>query len=161
VGIINKGTYAYPAMFHKLANELAALRSELSKSYYTKDTEAYRGNQEHEISTLGILSELIARHYLDEKNTKYKAAPIVWIKPLPEPDIKIDITTFDIKGMKKDNIFMINHKAHNNPDKKPNWYWFVYPNNDYTATHYIVNSKTVDNWEIKQSTYTKIYFKEL
>ena len=159
--IVNKGTYAYPAMFHKLADELALLRSELSKNYYTADTETYRGDREHEISKRGILAELISRNYLDERNTKYKAAPIVWIKPLPEPDIKIDITTFDVKGMKKDNIFMINHKAHNNPDKKPNWYWFVYPRIDYTATHYIVNSRSVDNWEIKESTYTKVYFKEL
>ena len=159
--IVCKGTYIYPRLLHKLAKELALLRTEMSKSYYKQGSETYRGSRENEISTLGILSELIARHYLDERATKYKAAPIVWTKPMPEPDIKIDITTMDIKGMKKDGIFMINHSAHNNTDKKPHWYWFIHPKDDYTATHYITHSKSVDQWEIKQSTYTKIYYKEL
>ena len=86
--IVCKGTYAYPEMFHSLAEELALLRTEMSKSYYKAGSETYRGNQEHSISTLGILSELIARDYLHKKATKYKAAPIVWTKPIPEPDIK-------------------------------------------------------------------------
>ena len=161
MSIVCKGTYVYPVMFHKLADELAYLRSELSKNHYNEDTETYRGNREHEISKRGILAELIARHYLDENNTKYKSAPIVWTSPVPEPDIKIDITTMDIKGMNKKNIFMINYIAHNSPFKKPDWYWFVYVNQDYTATHYLTKSTNVDSWQVKQSTYTKVYYKEI
>tara|TARA_Y100000401_G_scaffold27934_1_gene20143 strand:- start:1707 stop:2198 length:492 start_codon:yes stop_codon:yes gene_type:complete len=161
VDITCKGTYAYPVMFHKLANELALLRSELSKNYYTKDTETYRGDREHEISKRGILAELIARHYLDERAIKYKAAPIVWTKPVAEPDIKLSETTMDIKGMNKENVFMINYIAHNSPFKKPHWYWFVYVNQDITATHYLTKSTKVDNWQVKESTYTKVYYKDI
>lgn len=160
VDITCKGTFAYPVMFHKLASELALLRSELSKGYYKKGSETYRGDQEHEISKRGILAELIARHHLDERNNKYEAAPLVWTKPIAKPDIKIGITTFDIKGMKDKNVFMINEKAHNNKEKRPHWYWFVYVNLDYTATHYIARSDQVSHWKTKE-VYTKIYYKEL
>ena len=159
VDITCKGTYAYPVMLHKLADELALLRSELSKNYYKENTDKYRGDREHEISKRGILAELIARHYLDERNNKYEAAPLVWTKPIAKPDIKIGITTFDIKGMKDKNVFMINYDAHNNLEKQPHWYWFIYANHDYTATHYISHSNQVSAWNVKK-VYSKIYYKE-
>ena len=162
VDIKKYGTYIYPQSFHKLAEELAKLRSELSKNYYTADTETYRGKREHEISKRGILAELIARHYLDERSTPYKAAPIVWVKPVVEPDIALKSgSTLDIKGMSKNDVFMLNYNAHNNISKRPTYYWFVHVNQDYTATHYTIKSKYVDSWNTKQSTYTKIYYKEI
>ena len=51
---------SYPSMFVDLADELAELRTFHSKHVYKEGTEKYRGDREHKISMLGILSELIA-----------------------------------------------------------------------------------------------------
>ena len=40
----------YPSTFIKLSDELAKVRSMLSADVYNKNTEKYRGKQEHSIS---------------------------------------------------------------------------------------------------------------
>ena len=78
----------YPSTFIKLSDELAKVRSMLSADVYNKNTEKYRGKQEHSISQLGIFAELIARHLMENNNgIKYKAAPLLEERPVVEADI--------------------------------------------------------------------------
>ena len=64
----------------------------LSANVYNKNTEKYRGNQEHTIQQLGIFAELVARHILDNNDgVKYEAAPLIDEKPVVE---KLDDTTY-------------------------------------------------------------------
>ena len=158
-----KGIFEYPPMFHELADELAKLRSKMSKDVYKKGTEKYRGNREHEISARGIMGELIARDYLSYRPIKYKAAALVDFKPLVEPDIVLlDVPhspNIDVKCAKEDaTMFYVNEGAFNNTDKKIDIYWFVKLEKNFQASHYVVYDKEVGSqWELKELTYTKAY----
>ena len=77
----------YPSTFIKLSDELAKVRSMLSADVYNKNTEKYRGKQEHSIQQLGIFAELIARHLMENNvGLKYKAAPLLEERPIVEAD---------------------------------------------------------------------------
>ena len=164
--IIMQGVHPYPAVFNTLAIELGKLRSKLSSNIYKEGTEKYRGNAERDISTKGVLGELIARHYLSEKKIQYTAADLVDVRPVVEPDIITYKTAvgckLDIKTMSRgENRMMINYSAHNNPDKTVAFYWFVRILDDNQASHYLVPYFTVMNWEIQELKYTKAYVCEL
>ena len=78
----------YPSTFIGLSDELAKARSMLSANVYNKNTDKYRGKQEHKIQQLGIFAELVARHILDNnKGVQYKAAPILEASPVVGADI--------------------------------------------------------------------------
>tara|TARA_Y100001963_G_scaffold68502_2_gene95492 strand:- start:31403 stop:31954 length:552 start_codon:yes stop_codon:yes gene_type:complete len=164
--IVHQGVHPYPAMFNTLAIELGKLRSKLSSNVYKEGTEKFRGSQEGNISTKGVLGELIARHYLSEKKVQYTAADLVDVRPVVEPDIityksavgcKLDIKTMG----KGESRMMINYAAHNNPDKTVAFYWFVRLLDDNQASHYLVPYHVVLNWEIQELKYTKAYVNEL
>ena len=55
----------YPSTFIGLSDELAKVRSMLSADVYNANTEKYRGDQEHQIQSLGIFAELVARHLME------------------------------------------------------------------------------------------------
>lgn len=158
-----KGTFPYPPMFEDLADELARLRSKMSKDVYKKGTEKYRGKREHELSKLGILGELIARDYLSLRPIKYRCADLVDFKPIVEPDIILlevaNYNKIDVKCAKEDaRDFYINYSAFNNPEKDVNVYWFVKLERNYEASHYLIKDVEVsNNWEVKDTTYTKVY----
>ena len=150
----------YPKMFHSLAEEMALLRTKLSKDVYHKDSDKFRGTDEHRISTLGILGELIARHSLEEQGLEYKAAPLVDIKPVVEPDIVMPNKTIDVKCVRYSNkIFRINADAHENKSKRPTIYWFIQPDikNLVAGSYYFDAVDIDDEWEKVRSTYTEVY----
>ena len=153
----------YPSTFIGLSDELAKVRSMLSANVYNKNTEKYRGNQEHEIQSLGIFAELVARHILDNNNgVKYKAAPLVEDKPVVEADIIMqgigELNYIDVKGVKsKGNTLRVNFKAHNNTNKKVTHYLFIQPLNALYARFCWYKHEDVSDWDIVMSTYTKCY----
>tara|TARA_R100000008_G_scaffold15887_1_gene7804 strand:+ start:3253 stop:3759 length:507 start_codon:yes stop_codon:yes gene_type:complete len=159
--IIKKERKPYPIVFNRIADELAKLRSKLSASVYKKGTKEYRGKQEHQISKLGIIAELIAQDHLSNKDINFRSAPLVDTEPCPEPDIIMEmdgLTRFDVKGMKSTaDEFRVNYKSHQTATKQVDWYWFVRIFKDSTAEHYIVSNDEVDEWEIKELAYTKAY----
>ena len=78
----------YPSTFIKLSDELAKVRSMLSAKVYNKNTEKYRGKQEHSIQQLGIFAELIERHLMENNNgIRYKAAPLLEERPVVDADL--------------------------------------------------------------------------
>lgn len=162
-----KGIFPYPPMFHELADEIATLRSEMSKDVYKKGTEKYRGDREHEISVKGILGELIARDYLSLRPIKYKATRLVDFKPLVEPDIiLLDVPhspNIDVKCAKEGaTTFYINKGAYENTEKKIDVYWFVKLERNCEASHYVVLDEEVGRkWELKELTYTEAYCKKI
>ena len=88
--MINWKNTSYPSTFIKLSDELAKVRSMLSADVYNKNTEKYRGDQEHKIQSLGIFAELVARHILDSnQGVKYKSAPLIEKSPVVEADIVV------------------------------------------------------------------------
>lgn len=161
--MIFKGIFPYPPMFDVLADELAKLRSDMSKDVYSKGTEKYRGEREHELSKMGILGELIARDYLSLRPIKFRCAPLVDFRPVVEPDIILtDVHSYnkiDVKCAKEGaKDFYINYDAFNNPEKDVNVYWFVKLERHHEASHYLVKDVDVaNNWKVKQTTYTKVY----
>ena len=164
--IVHQGVFSYPPMFKKLARELGQLRSKLSSNVYKQGTEKYRGDRENEISAKGVIGELIARHYLSENKVEYTAANLVDTRPV----VASDVTTYktsvgcklDIKTMSKNETrMMINYSAHNNPDKRVQFYWFIRLLDDNQASHYLVPYIAIKNWEIQQLKYTKAYVCEL
>ena len=95
----------YPSTFIKLSDELAKVRSMLSADVYNKNTEKYRGKQEHLYLKLGIFAELIARHLMENNNgIKYKAALLLEKRPVVEADLIMEgigeINYIDVKGVK-------------------------------------------------------------
>ena len=153
----------YPSTFIKLSDELAKVRSMLSADVYNKNTEKYRGKQEHSISQLGIFAELIARHLMENNNgIKYKAAPLLEERPVVEADLIMqgigEMNYIDVKGVKSEgNALRVNFKAHNNPKKKVTHYLFIQPLNALYARFCWVTHEDVTKWDLVMSTYTKCY----
>tara|TARA_Y100000361_G_scaffold145167_1_gene154038 strand:+ start:3265 stop:3765 length:501 start_codon:yes stop_codon:yes gene_type:complete len=157
-----KGLHKYPKILDSIAEELAILRSELSKNVYNENTDKYRGEQELEISTLGILGELVARDYLLSRDIKHEAARLVDLQPVVGPDIiTYNDSKIDVKGVKEyGDRFYINYDAHRNSNKECDFYWFVKINKQYdypAAKHFIVSSKEVNKWNVEQLRYTKAF----
>ena len=162
--IIKKQRKSYPVVFNRIADELAKLRSKLSASVYKKGTEKYRGEQEHEISKLGILAELIAQDHFSNKKIKFKSAPLVDLEPCPEPDIVAQQdgirplhSRYDVKGLKSTtDELRVNYSSYNNR-MRVEWYWFIRIYKDSTAEHYIVSNEEIKDWSVKELKYTKAY----
>ena len=165
--MINWKNTTYPSTFIGLSDELAKVRSMLSADVYNKNTEKYRGNQEHEIQSLGIFAELVARHILDNnKGVKYKAAPLVEDRPVVEADIIMqgigELNYIDVKGVRSNgNALRVNYKAHNNTKKKVTHYLFVQPLNGLYARFCWFTHKQVSDWTVVMSTYTECYELEI
>lgn len=156
----------YPSSFVDLSDELAHLRTFHSKHVYKKGTEKYRGNQEHKISVLGILSELIARHHFEETDQKFQVAPLITENPVVGADIILngfgEEYLIDVKGTKASSKYLrINFKAHNNPNKKITHYFFIQPLTRKKANYCWVKYDQVKDWNVIESTYTKIYQHEI
>ena len=155
----------YPEMFLNLANEIGETRTMLSRKYYKKGTEKYRGENENKISSLGILGELIARHYLTENNMPFKAAPLIALKPIAEPDIYLltDKNGVDVKSLEYyTKELYVNKDAHNNADKRPDYYWFIKIDKyNCNANFYFVDSDDVNGWNIEPKRYTDVYCKSI
>ena len=154
----------YPEMFITLSDELAEIRSKLSKDVYKEGTDKYRGDDEHRISQLGIISELIARHMLIKSGYDCDFAPILDLTPVVECDIVMsaysDIYRIDVKGVKsKGKTLRINHSAHNNKKKKVTHYLFIQPINTTQARYCWFLHKDIVKWDIVDSTYSKCYTK--
>lgn len=165
--MVFKGVFPYPPMFKELADELAFLRSKMSKDVYKKGTDKYRGEREQEISSRGIIGELIARDYLSLRPVRYSAAKLVDFKPLVEPDIimqtDIGMAKIDVKCSKIEaTSFMINQSAHENEKKQMDFYWFVKLEPNFEASHYLVkDTEVTQDWKIKEMPYTNVYIKEI
>ena len=157
----------YPSTFIKLSDELAKVRSMLSADVYNKNTEKYRGKQEHSISQLGIFAELIARHLMENNNgIKYKAALLLEERPVVEADIIMqgigEMNYIDVKGVRSGgNTLRVNFKAHNNPKKKITHYLFIQPLNALYARFCWFTHEQVSEWTVVMSTYTECYELEI
>ena len=153
----------FPSTFIKLSDELARVRSMLSADVYNKNTDKYRGDQEHRIQSLGIFAELVARHILDNnRGIKYKAAPLIEKNPVVEADIIMqgigELNYIDVKGVKSTgNALRVNYKSHNNPNKKVTHYLFIQPLNAIYARFAWAKHEQVSDWDVVMSTYTKCY----
>ena len=156
----------YPRCFLALADELATLRTFHSKHIYKEGTESHRGEQEHKISMLGILAELIARHHFEEADLNFTSAPLVEANPIVGADITLDGIgeeyLIDVKGVKSQSEFLrVNYKAHNNPRKVITHYFFIQPISKTKANYCWVPYNELNSWEVVESTYTKCYQKKL
>ena len=157
----------YPSTFIKLSDELAKVRSMLSAKVYNKNTEKYRGKQEHSIQQLGIFAELIARHLMENNNgIRYKAAPLLEERPVVDADLIMqgvgELYYIDVKGVKTGgDVLRVNFKAHNNPNKKVTYYLFIQPLNALYARFCWVPYEDVSKWPIVMSTYTECYELEI
>jgi Holliday junction resolvase-like predicted endonuclease len=161
--VINWKNTTYPSSFIGLSDELAKVRSMLSADVYHKNSEKYRGKQEHSIQQLGIFAELIARHIMDNnKGVKYKVAALIDKKPVVEADIIMqgvgEINYIDVKGVRSEgNALRVNFKAHNNPKKKVTHYLFIQPLNGLHARFCWITHEQVSGWDVVLSTYTECY----
>ncbi len=157
----------YPSTFIKLSDELAKVRSMLSADVYSKDSEKYRGKQEHSISQLGIFAELIARHLMENnKGIKYKAAPLLEERPVVDADLIMqgigEFHYIDVKGVRSEgDALRVNFKAHNNPQKKVTHYLFIQPLNALYARFCWFTHEQVSKWDVVMSTYTECYELEI
>jgi len=141
----------------QIALQMAMARSILSEDVYKEETDKYRGERELEISHLGVLAELIAMHGLSIKGIGAKFTNIVDTCPQIEPDITLQNgDTIDVKGL-KGKYLRVNANAHDNKDKRPQFYWFIKPNSNYQAENYLFSSTSIGNWEKVESTYTEVY----
>lgn len=160
-----KGTLEFSDFLLDLSKEMAITRSKLSEKVYNDKTEKYRGEEEFRISKQGVLGELIAREHfkqITKPTTFWKFAPIIDATPLPEPDLIINKFKVDIKCISSDiDLFMINEKSHKNPDKEVDLYWFIRLIGNCNCEHWIIRSKDVDDWDLKQMKYTKAYIKRI
>ena len=155
---------SYPNKFWEIAEHISKARTLLSEDIYAEGTEKFRGSQEKEISINGVMGELIVQWYCEEKhpNKKIKFASLVDLDPQPEPDMVLDDgVTMDIKTVpihkKHCNI---NTKAHDNPDKKVDWYWCVNLLSKCTCIFTLYRHRDIYLWEQK-SGYTEYFSKEL
>lgn len=150
----------FPEYFHELAFDIGKARSHISRKVYKKGTKKYRGKREEQISTLGVLGELIMRHvfYIEKVSNAFN--PIIDLDPIVDWDCMTDKGRYDIKTVRQNDKYLnINKEAHENPVKTRHitHYLFVILKSRTTAQ---IKSFTIDevwDWEIYKSTFSKVY----
>lgn len=154
----------YPNYFENLADDIGSARSLISKNIYSEGSEKYRGSKEDEISSRGVLGELIVRHYFDKTNIEASFSRIVAKKPIVGSDCITVFGGYDIKTVKKGAThLMINKDAHNNEEKRKDidFYLFVILLGNQKANLLKIPCKDVDNWEEHKARYTLVYIKKI
>ena len=148
----------FPSYFAGLAKDICVARSAISKNVYRRGTERYRGKQEFEISYMGVLAELISRHYCYEYGIEAYFAPIVDKKPVVGADVIVNDVRIDVKGVPpKRSKLWVNANSHENSNKKIDVYWFIHLTGETKANNYIVSWEDVNKWHKTYSTYTMVY----
>ena len=152
--------FKYPEYFNDLAYDIGKARSIISSGIYKKGTKKYRGDKEEEISTRGVLGELIVRHYFYIKNIENRFNPIIDESPVVDWDCIVPKCKFDIKTVKQEaSYFLINKEAHNNKNKydKITHYLFVVLNGECSAFIVVFKKEDVWKWEEHKAKYTDVY----
>ena len=153
----------FPEYFNELAFDIGKARSIISGNIYKKGTEKYRGDKEEEISTRGVLGELIVRHTFYKRGIDNRFNPIKDIKPVVDWDCITHNGKYDIKTVREsDKYLRINKNAHENK-KKYNLithYLFVILKGRTEANIFIFPKEDIWNWEIVKSRYTDVYRKK-
>ena len=150
----------FPSYFTGLAKDICVARSAISKNVYRRGTERYRGKQEFEISYMGVLAELISRHYCYEYGIAADFAPIVDKKPVVGADLIVNEVRIDVKGVPpKRTKLWVNANSHENRNKKIDVYWFIHLITNTKANNYVVSWDDVNSWSKVFSTYTMVYQK--
>tara|TARA_Y100001968_G_C19362895_1_gene720790 strand:- start:57 stop:557 length:501 start_codon:yes stop_codon:yes gene_type:complete len=152
--------FKYPDYFKSLAYDIGKARSLISSGIYKKGTKKFRGDKEKNISTLGVLGELIVRHffYIDEIIGSFN--PIVDEFPVVDSDCDVSNFKFDIKTVKENSsYYLINKQAHENKEKynKITHYLFVVLESNCVAHIVVFNKQDVWNWEEHKARYTEVY----
>ena len=154
----------FPNYFNQLAFEIGKARSIISGKIYKKGTEKHRGSKEEEISTRGVLGELIVRHFFDKHKTDSVFNPIIDLKPVVSWDCSTLLGNYDIKTVKMgDNYLRVNRKAHENDAKRSEitHYMFVILKGKTSAEICAYPTTDVDSWKIVKSRYTDIYIRKI
>jgi hypothetical protein len=156
----------YPVYLVELAQDIAKIRSALSKDVYSEGTDKHRGGREHTVSTYGVLGELIAHHVIHAKFERgeiyaYKFAPLVDFSPVFEPDYWYQMSkdsptlSVDVKCTNRD-FWSINKSSHDN--KECDYYMMIKTALDGKALVEFILHSDVNLWEVKSS-YTEYYYR--
>jgi len=156
--MVYKGEIKFPKMFNALATEISILRSKMSEDVYHKGSHRYRGDREEKISWLGIMGELIVRHYFEETRQKYKPTPLVDFKPIPGPDVITSNCRIDVKCADHNGLF-VNDQSYKNNKGDITHYLFIILKDEENAELRLYSYEDVGMWELKDLTYTPAYVK--
>lgn len=156
--VLSRGLYPYPVKLEEVARDGGRRRSESSSGFYSHGVRS-RGSLEPEIQMAGVLAELVAIDFLDNKGKKFVATKVDAGRPVPGPDIIMeDGTRFDVKAVRKGFNLRINRPAHLKHEGRLDWYWFIKILESMElkaeglkephARHWIIRYRDVKGWEI-------------
>lgn len=161
--MLKSGRIEYPKMFVDISKDLALSRWLIDKEVRNSSSEYKRDNKEREleIETKGILGELIARYHLETEGKEYEFAQLIAEKPMKEPDIVMGKAKIDVKASNNTHSLMVNENAHLKGKGKIDYYWFIVLLEDGVADWYLYSYKQVNDWIVKEMTYTNAYVKQI
>jgi hypothetical protein len=112
------------------------------------------------VDELGIKGELIFSHFLHSRGVEHVLDTMLGGRPICDWDIKINEKFLvDVKTMRTDSTdFMINENTHKKKRGKITHYVFVRLTGKGSAEYYFFSTGEVDNWKIKDSRFSKIYY---
>ena len=161
----------YPVKYKEYSEHIGALRTAFSKDIYSPGTGRYRGDDEPDISWLGVMGELITNFYLNQLKEQGKVrliqpAPILAYEPWRDADVTYYHTSFyrganyrvDAKCT-SNGFFNVNCNAHANNvgAKRIDQYFFIKLTKDARklpednkAYLEIVPHNDVNSWEEKE-----------
>lgn len=155
-----KGIIKFPKVFWNIAEEIGMSRNTLNKDNNEKNPRFKRGNKENQVDTIGVIGELIARHFLTNNNQEFKASRLLDLYPEKNADIIIENKRIDVKT-KPITLFtdlLVNKEAHEKGHNVIDLYWFICLVDENTAEHYVVNYDDVSKWKYKKLKYTEAHY---
>jgi len=126
---IRKSKIVYDVKAHKIAPDLAKLRSKASSAAYGPGKNGHRGEFEEKYSLQGTIAECIAHDIY--KDTDMSLAPLFDLEPVVAPDAVLGETKVDFKGRDHQEVkhyhnqkLFVNCDSHDNEKKKVDAYVF-------------------------------------
>lgn len=150
-----KGRITFPASLWAEAKTIGVARLAANKELMKACPRYSRGDKNEQVEILGVLGELIARHYLTRRNVDFTAAKLLDEAPVHMPDITVGDARLDVKASPGDRPYLlVNLEAHLKA-KGVTHYWFLKLVSKTEALSFIFNYADVDKWPSKNFGYAE------
>jgi len=157
-----KGFVDYSQALVKAADAIGLARDILNKKLNEQEKK-YSREKELNVNGWGVLGELVAMKFLDERSIEYEHAPLIAPTPVKRADIVMDGIKYDVKAVPPGGRqFMVNEEAHEQKDV--DYYWFVQFSRSMRGYVYAFKHCEISDWglaEPVQANRTAHYYKDI
>lgn len=140
---------AFPEVFHTIAKDVGAARMLINKRRSNRAAEHDRKERGEYVDYIGVLGEILGRHYLQQREVAFKTDPLVTEFPQVGADFLVANGRIDVKCVGAHcKYFIVTKHAHESNQKNISHYWFMWMESNTVARSIILNHLEVSKWPV-------------